>query len=587
LQEDKPRASNCDGMLKSSVDFDRFPPLQRSLRLARRRYAPAALTALALGIGVIAPAGASAATPPTVTETFISIGAEQSFTVPAGVSSVRVEAIGGAGESGFEGSTGGVGADVVGQLPVSAGETLYVEVASPGAGGVGFGGPGGGSGGDASDVRTISILSPGSPESRLLVAAGGGGGGGSFAGGIGGNGGAAGDPGANGTGGSTGSGGGAGGAGTLTGGGAGGEGCNFGSGPWSGGAGSFGAGGNGGEDFGFPLTGGGGGGAGYTGGGGGGGTCDPGQGGGGGGGGANFVFGGATFYSIGAAQLSTPSSVSITYPTPATASPNTTALTFPGTQPQQTVSAPQTLTIVNEGGNPLSITGTTFADSASPLASDHPEDFLIGSSSCLGPVAFETTCQLTVRFAPQGEGARTASLRIASNAGAGTTVVELSGAGGALPQGPPGATGPTGATGPGGAAGSPGAAGPAGAAGADGQQGSVGPTGAPGGSGPQGPAGPAGKQGPPGQTAVYECHRRRGKGHYQTACYVRLLGQPQALTSAKLTRGGVVYASAPAGTLPAGKPLVLKLTKPAPSGRYTLTLLSGHRVIRQTVTLMR
>jgi hypothetical protein len=609
LQEDEPWASNCDAMHKPSVRLDCSKSLAytarpaRSLPGLRRRPAHATLALVPvlalLGAGEIAPPSAAAASPPTVTETFSATGAEQSFTVPAGVSSVRVEAIGGAGESGFEGSTGGVGADVVGQLPVTAGETLYVEVASPGAGGVGFGGPGGGGGGDSSDVRTISIPSSGSPESRLLVAAGGGGGGGSFAGGIGGNGGAAGDPGANGTGGSSGSGGGAGGAGTLTGGGAGGEGCNFGSGPWSGGAGSFGAGGNGGEDFGFPLTGGGGGGAGYSGGGGGGGTCDPGQGGGGGGGGANFVFGGATFYSIGAAQLSTPSSVSITYPTPATATPDTTALTFPGTQPQQTISAPQTLTITNEGGNPLSITGTTFADSASPLTSDHPEDFLIGSSSCLGPVAFEATCRLTVRFAPQGEGTRTASLQIASNAGAGTTVIALSGTGGSLPQGPPGATGPTGATGPGGAAGSPGAAGPggaagspgaagpAGAAGADGQQGSVGPTGAPGVSGQQGPAGPAGKQGPPGQTAVYECHRRRGKGRYQTACYVRLLGQPQALTSAKLTRGGVVYASAPPGTLPAGKPLVLKLTKPALSGRYTLTLLSGHRVIRQTVTLRR
>ncbi len=143
-----------------------------------------------LGVGAIAPSCALAGTPPTVTKTFSATGSEQSFAVPTGVSSVRVEAIGAAGEGGFGGTIGGSGANVVGQLPVSAGEVLYVEVAGSSFGGAGLGGEGGGSGGNASDLRTIPFGTAGSLESRLLVAGGGGGGGGAFdlsSGGTGGN----------------------------------------------------------------------------------------------------------------------------------------------------------------------------------------------------------------------------------------------------------------------------------------------------------------------------------------------------------------------------------------------------------------
>ena len=43
------------------------------------------------------PAGVVAATPTSVTETFKSTGAEQTFTVSAGVTNVHVQAIGGGG----------------------------------------------------------------------------------------------------------------------------------------------------------------------------------------------------------------------------------------------------------------------------------------------------------------------------------------------------------------------------------------------------------------------------------------------------------------------------------------------------------
>jgi hypothetical protein len=68
---------------------------------------------------------------------------------------------------------------------------------------------------------------------------------------------------------------------------------------------------------------------------------------------------------------------------------------------------------------------------------------------------------------------------------------------------------------------------------------------------------------------------------------VRVLGGSQAITSATLRRGGVLYATSPPGTLPAGKPLVLKLRKATPGGRYTLTVISGGRAHRQTVLLTR
>jgi hypothetical protein len=121
---------------------------------------------------------------------FTYTGGEQTFMVPAGVSSVHVEAVGGRGGSGSGG--GGAPAEVTGELAVTPGETLYVEVGGNGSEAPGFngggngGGAGAGGGGGASDIRTASRSSGLAPDHRLLVAAGGGGGGGpgeGFAGG--------------------------------------------------------------------------------------------------------------------------------------------------------------------------------------------------------------------------------------------------------------------------------------------------------------------------------------------------------------------------------------------------------------------
>lgn len=232
-------------------------------------------------VAVTMAAGASPAA--ATTKLFEFTGAEQSFLVPAGVHKLHVELVGGTGGEG--GAIGGAAAAVSGDLEVTPGQTIYVEVGGNGkkgsegsAGGFNGGGAGsgGGGGGGASDLRLEpSSAGLSSLTSRVAIAAGGGGGGGD-GGEAGGNGGAAGNAGETSSGGN-----GGGGAGTASSGGGGGFGCGG-----SGSEGSLGEGGGGGSGEGG-ANGGGGGGGGLYGGGGGAGGCS--LGGGGGGGGASLV----------------------------------------------------------------------------------------------------------------------------------------------------------------------------------------------------------------------------------------------------------------------------------------------------------
>jgi hypothetical protein len=559
--------SRSRGTLQASARADHAQRLSRAAW--RRTRIAVSMMCAALIVSSLAAGSASAAA--KVTETFASTGAEQSFVVPTGVTSVQLRAGGGARVNAhsvtpFQGPPpAGAGALVAGSLPVTSGETLYVEVAASGFNGggqVGF--VGGGMGGGASDIRTLSESSLETLQSRLLVAGGGGGGGGTFEEGSGGRGGDAGSPGEES---STGSGGccgedqhsAGGAAGTLTGAGGGGARCEAPA-PWSGHEGSLGIGGEGGQEGAAPETGGGGGGGGYWGGGGGEGACPDGgpfgSGGGGGGGGSSYVSEEAASASFGLASLSTEPSVSITYATPATATPESSTIAFPGTQPLSTVSAPQTITLTNSGGNPLEIWSETFGDSSPALTSDHPEDFLIDSASCLGEVAFEGSCQLKVRFAPQGTGTRTATLQIAGDMGAGPTSIALTGTGGTLPQGPPGETGATGATGAKGVAGM------------------------------TGPKGAKGVQGPRGLTATYVCHPRRRHGSYKEACFVSVRSASKSAVKASLERKGVVYAGGTFGGFAAtAGGLRLTASRKVLKGRYTLVLESKQGTSRETVTV--
>ena len=103
--------------------------------------------------------------------TFSYTGAQQTFTVPSGVSTITIQAYGAQGTDGR--SPGGLGGDVVGDLTISAGNTLYVYVGGrAGFNGGASGHTGGGSGGGASDVRSGGTAY----TDRVIVAGGGGGG---------------------------------------------------------------------------------------------------------------------------------------------------------------------------------------------------------------------------------------------------------------------------------------------------------------------------------------------------------------------------------------------------------------------------
>jgi hypothetical protein len=294
------------------------------LRLsAESHLAPAIVTAiLVLAGGGLTSEALGAALPAactqsgqTVTCTYTS--GSNPVTLPLGVSSVRVSAVGGTGGDSTECTVpgvcspdvaGGFGATVGGALPVSPGSTVYAVVGANGA-------SGSGAGGGASDVRT----SQNNLSTRLLVAAGGGGAGSpgliifGIDQSIGGNGGPGGAAGANGTPGAAASwpsvAAGAGGGASSTGGGAGGPGgivtnisnCSPACVGAAGAAGGVGAGGLGGAGGGvgegghvFLEGGSGGGGGGGLFGGGGGGGGSPAAGGAGGGGGSNLVPTGGT-----------------------------------------------------------------------------------------------------------------------------------------------------------------------------------------------------------------------------------------------------------------------------------------------------
>jgi len=253
-----------------------------------RRLRTAVALAGLIGGSLVGPPAVSAA---TVVVPFSYTGGEQTFTVPANVTSINVALTGGSGGAGANGVAGGAGARVIGDLTVTPGQVLYIEVGGTGgvasaiaAGAAGFNGggaggqgqpPGGGGGGGASDIRSVPRALANSLPSRLMVAGGGGGGGGGVLLGTGGSSGASNSPnGVNGQGDAAGGGGGGGA--TQLAGGIGGSGQV---GVQPGVSGSSAQGGAGGAG----VSGGGGGGGGYFGGGGGG-AASTGSGGGGGGG---------------------------------------------------------------------------------------------------------------------------------------------------------------------------------------------------------------------------------------------------------------------------------------------------------------
>ena len=110
---------------------------------AKRIAAVAGVGVLVAASGSVTAPPAAAATPPSATAAALEpmqssclaqaiygscrIGSDQTFTVPAGMSSVMVTAVGGGGAS-SDGVSGGAGGFVIAQLSVAAGQTLKVQL---------------------------------------------------------------------------------------------------------------------------------------------------------------------------------------------------------------------------------------------------------------------------------------------------------------------------------------------------------------------------------------------------------------------------------------------------------------------------
>jgi hypothetical protein len=371
--------------------------MKKTTFMSIRHFLLAAATATATGLSA-----------QVATQTLNYTGSVQSFTVPAGVTSITIDARGAQGGGGIGGS-GGLGARMVGTYSVTPGQVLSVVVGQQGLQQVGGNSQNSSGGGGGSFV----YLAGGSPT--LFVAAGGGGGRCNYsgspvlhagaAGTVVANGNASNDGYAGGTGGLGGSqssygGGGTGWLGNGNGpSGSGGQGyntwtgglglCCFGGGG-NGGAGGFGGGGGGGNAYG-----GGGGGGGYSGGGAGG---DPNHGGGGG------SLSNGTNQSNTSGYQSGDGVVMITYPTctPAAAPTNTTPVA------NQTLCAGNTTTLSATGsgtinwytvpsGGTVVATGTTIVTST--LAAGNYTFYAEATNTC-APSPSRTAVSLTVNASP-------------------------------------------------------------------------------------------------------------------------------------------------------------------------------------------
>ncbi|HKW62503.1 MAG TPA: choice-of-anchor D domain-containing protein [Candidatus Acidoferrum sp.] len=92
-----------------------------------------------------------------------------------------------------------------------------------------------------------------------------------------------------------------------------------------------------------------------------------------------------------------------------------------GNQPLRVTSAPQTVTLTNTGGSPLSITGIGIAG---PNGGDFAQ-----TNDCGTSVAAGASCGFSVTFTPTASGNRSASVSITDNAGGSPQQVNLTGTG--------------------------------------------------------------------------------------------------------------------------------------------------------------
>jgi hypothetical protein len=249
-------------------------------------------------------------------------------------------------------------------------------------------------------------------------------------------------------------------------------------------------------------------------------------------------------------------------------------LAFPET-PTGLVSPPQSVALGNSGDAPLHIGEVTVVGASRA-------SFMLDRGTCTtGKLVrpFET-CTAEVRLAPQSAGSILGSLEATSDGSGGTLSIALSGAGGALPQGPTGTAGPAG---PPGADGPPGAAGPQGPTGLQGSAGLQGPTGPQGAAGAAGVQGPAGPRGPAGPAGKVVCAPKTVKRHgTRITITCKLTVAKARAVHATLTRAGRSW------LVSAGERTRFRIGRGLAPGRYRLmvswrrgsTRLQARRTVR-------
>ncbi len=84
---------------------------------------------ISFAVTLALPAAASA-----VSQTFVFTGASQTFTVPAGVTQITVEALGAQGGASESGATGGLGGRAIATIAVTPDEVLQIDVGGQGGG---------------------------------------------------------------------------------------------------------------------------------------------------------------------------------------------------------------------------------------------------------------------------------------------------------------------------------------------------------------------------------------------------------------------------------------------------------------------
>ena len=113
---------------------------------------------------------------------------------------------------------------------------------------------------------------------------------------------------------------------------------------------------------------------------------------------------------------------SVAPPTPTPIASSTPAGTFniPGTVTVGMTSSPQNLLLTNTGNAPMHVTSIV-------LGSVNVNDFSLGTSTCIGTLAANSSCSIPIVFAPVAAGIRSSTITVADDAPASPQVVAVNG----------------------------------------------------------------------------------------------------------------------------------------------------------------